>query len=352
MGVASASSPHSLWLQCSTLMLLDSAKDPLLFSVIHFKHPKQPHTVQAKSVEEKRLWAHHIKRLILENHNTIVPQKAKQAMLDNSNYPGKYHYSPERLKKAESYQADDFHLMGRNERRRSEPAKQIIRSTRGVLKEDQGTDLDEPKTTPGEELQTDGREERHEDVAVKETLVTQVNVAELCPVDCVPPAERKSDQLEVDYSQCPESPVSPLQQEAGSPEPQDTSVETGEEEEGESDSSGLQVEETSVLTNGELSEEEEEMLSGSKSILPSSVLDQASVIAERFISLSRRSSLVSEDLGSVACPSPPIENDAFKSPSACMDLEKQTQMLAGSPEPQVTSANLSTPAHDPAPHPR
>lgn len=27
-------------------MLLDSAKDPLLFSVIHFKHPKQPHTVQ------------------------------------------------------------------------------------------------------------------------------------------------------------------------------------------------------------------------------------------------------------------------------------------------------------------
>lgn len=27
-------------------MLLDTAKDPLLFSVIHFKHPKQPHTVQ------------------------------------------------------------------------------------------------------------------------------------------------------------------------------------------------------------------------------------------------------------------------------------------------------------------
>lgn len=37
---------HSLWLQCATLMLLDSAKDPLLFSVIHFKHPKQPHTAQ------------------------------------------------------------------------------------------------------------------------------------------------------------------------------------------------------------------------------------------------------------------------------------------------------------------
>lgn len=32
--------------------------------------------------------------------------------------PGKYHYSPERLKR-ESYQADDFHLGGRNGRRRS-----------------------------------------------------------------------------------------------------------------------------------------------------------------------------------------------------------------------------------------
>lgn len=46
MGEASATSLHSFWLQCFTLMLLDSAKDPLLFSVIHFKHPKQPHTVQ------------------------------------------------------------------------------------------------------------------------------------------------------------------------------------------------------------------------------------------------------------------------------------------------------------------
>ncbi len=180
-------------------------------------------------------------------------------------------------------------------------------------------------------------------------IMFQVNAEELCPPDRDPQA--KSNQLEAHYSQCPESPVSPLQQEAGTPEPQDTSRETGEEEEGESDSSGLQAEETSVLTNGELSEEEEEAHSDNKSILPSSVLDQASVIAERFISsLSRRSSLVSEDLGSLACPSPSIDNDTFKSPSACMDFEKQAQMLASSsPEPQETSeANLSTPANAPA----
>ncbi|XP_042356528.1 pleckstrin homology domain-containing family G member 3 isoform X2 [Plectropomus leopardus] len=432
-------------ISCSTLMLLDSAKDPLLFSVIHFKHPKQPHTVQAKSVEEKRLWAHHIKRLILENHNTIVPQKAKEAILDNSNYPGKYHYSPERLKKAESCQADDFHLGGRNGRRRSEPAKQIIRSTKAVLKhadsegallgercslqpatsvstlasslgepqaerpcvedliprresleqlsptdsdlklgsspsegglekakeeeeeeeegesykedilmgedqDDQTRDLAELKSTPTEEVETHRQEEKHVDVAVKETDATQVTVEELYTLDCVP-RENKRDELEEHCYPRPESPVSPLQQEADTPEPQDTSRETGEEEEGESDSSGLHVEETSVLTNGELSEEEEEVLSDNKSILPSSVLDQASVIAERFVtSLSRRSSLVSEDLGSLACPSPSIDNDVFKSPSACMDLEQQTEMFASSsPEPQVTSeANLSTPAQDTA----
>ncbi|XP_053290327.1 pleckstrin homology domain-containing family G member 3 isoform X1 [Pleuronectes platessa] len=454
---------------CSTLMLLDSAKDPLLFSVIHFKHPKQPHTVQAKSVEEKRLWAHHIKRLILENHNTIVPQKAKDAILDNSNYLGKYHYSPERLNKAESCRGDDFHQGGRKGRRRSEPAKRIMRSTKAVLKHagsegallgDRRTlqpaasvrtldpGLDDPQaerpcvddliprrdsleqlsptdTGPklgsscsegGLELQkeedeeegesykedilmgddqvadfansvlaaiscwhfrarallsthfttddhdrfvtevkaeteTGRQEENHVDEAIQKALTTQVNVEEICPLDCVPP-EKRRDQPEVQRSLCPESPVSPPQKDDDTLETEDTSRETGEEEEeGGSDSSCLQPEEASVLTNGELSEEEGEDVLDRKSILPMSVLDQASVIAERFIrSLSRRSSLVSEDLGSLACPSPPAENEVLKSPSACMDLEEQTQMFESStPEPQTTpEVNMSAPAHNPA----
>ncbi|XP_033979297.1 pleckstrin homology domain-containing family G member 3 isoform X3 [Trematomus bernacchii] len=344
---------YKIHISCATLMLLDSAKDPLLFSVIHFKHPKQPHTVQAKSVEEKRLWAHHIKRLILENHNTIIPQKAKEAILDNSNYPGKYHYSPERLKKTESCNSDDFHDAGRNGRRRSEPAKQIMRTTKAVLKDDQNKDTAELKTTRTEEVETHSQEEQHVDVAAKETPATQANVEELCPPYRVPQV-KKSDHQEVHHPQRPESPVSPLQQDDDTQEPQDTSRETvEEEEEGESDSSVLQVDEASVLTNGELSEEEEEGLSDDKSILPSSVLDQASVIAERFSSsLSRRSSLVSEDLGSLACPSPSVENEVLKSPSACMDLEQHARMLAqSSPEHQVTSeADLSTPTNDPELH--
>ncbi|KAI1895443.1 hypothetical protein AGOR_G00106330 [Albula goreensis] len=69
---------YKSYISCSTLMLIESTKDSLCFSVTHFKHPKQPHTVQAKTVEEKRLWAHHIKRLILENHHAIIPQKGKR----------------------------------------------------------------------------------------------------------------------------------------------------------------------------------------------------------------------------------------------------------------------------------
>ncbi|KAK3563134.1 hypothetical protein QTP86_016369 [Hemibagrus guttatus] len=102
-------------IMCSTLMLIESAKDSLRFSVTHYKHPKQPHTVQAKTVEEKKKWAHHIKRLILENHHAIIPQKAKDAILDmRFDGPVKYRYSPERQNKGE-----DLLMAGLKERRRS-----------------------------------------------------------------------------------------------------------------------------------------------------------------------------------------------------------------------------------------
>ncbi|XP_047429441.1 pleckstrin homology domain-containing family G member 3 isoform X3 [Mugil cephalus] len=112
-------------ISCSTLMLIESAKDSLSFSVTHYKHPKQPHTVQAKTVEEKKLWAHHIKRIILENHHAIIPQKAKEAILEmDSIYPSRYRYSPERLKKALSSQSDEFPRDTRQGRRQSEPIRQ------------------------------------------------------------------------------------------------------------------------------------------------------------------------------------------------------------------------------------
>lgn len=82
---------------CGNLMLVEVIpKEPLSFSVFHYKNPKLQHTVQAKSQQDKRLWILHLKRLILENHVAKIPAKAKQAILemDAIHHPG-FCYSPE-----------------------------------------------------------------------------------------------------------------------------------------------------------------------------------------------------------------------------------------------------------------
>ncbi|XP_014804268.1 PREDICTED: pleckstrin homology domain-containing family G member 3 [Calidris pugnax] len=109
---------------CSSLMLIESTRDSLCFSLAHYKHGKQQHNLQAKSVEEKRVWTHHIKRLILENHHAIIPQKAKEAILEmDLFYPPRLpHCSPERLKKSWSCQPlGDNAAEPRQCRRQSEP---------------------------------------------------------------------------------------------------------------------------------------------------------------------------------------------------------------------------------------
>uniref|UniRef100_H2ZRU3 Pleckstrin homology and RhoGEF domain containing G3 n=1 Tax=Latimeria chalumnae TaxID=7897 RepID=H2ZRU3_LATCH len=108
-------------ISCSTLMLIESTRSSLCFTVTYYKNTKQQHNIQAKSVEEKRLWTHHIKRLILENHHAIIPQKAKEAILEmDPYYTNRYKYSPERLKKSISCQPfDDVPPGGRQGRRQS-----------------------------------------------------------------------------------------------------------------------------------------------------------------------------------------------------------------------------------------
>lgn len=160
-------------------------------------------------------------------------------------------------------------------------------------------------------------------------------MADLGPVDS---EEQKLDhQVTERCPQSPLSPSSPVPQNFNASESQDSSRETGEDGDVESDSSGLPTEDTSMLSNGGLSEEEEVVLSGNKGILPVSVLDQAGVIAEGFMSsLSRRSSLVSEEL---AFSSPFVH-----SPSA---LEVETEVVANfTPEPQETQLQQA-PVHEP-----
>uniref|UniRef100_A0ABM5G125 Pleckstrin homology domain-containing family G member 1 isoform X2 n=1 Tax=Pogona vitticeps TaxID=103695 RepID=A0ABM5G125_9SAUR len=107
---------------CGNLMLVEVIpKEPLSFSVFHYKNPKMQHTVQAKSQQDKRLWILHLKRLILENHPAKIPAKAKQAILemDAVYHPG-FHYSPEGDLKSSSNSKES--ITTQRVRRKSEPS--------------------------------------------------------------------------------------------------------------------------------------------------------------------------------------------------------------------------------------
>ncbi|NWV87315.1 PKHG1 protein, partial [Machaerirhynchus nigripectus] len=118
---------------CGNLMLVEVIpKEPLSFSVFHYKNPKMQHTVQAKSQQDKRLWILHLKRLILENHPAKIPAKAKQAILemDAIHHPG-FHYSPEGEMKS-PYQPKEGTAPHRV-RRKSEPSSRVHKVLKDML---------------------------------------------------------------------------------------------------------------------------------------------------------------------------------------------------------------------------
>ncbi|XP_041121070.1 pleckstrin homology domain-containing family G member 3-like isoform X2 [Polyodon spathula] len=399
---------YKTFITCSTLMLIESTRDSLTFSVTHYKHPKQPHTVQARTVEEKRLWAHHIKRLILENHHAIIPQKAKEAILEmDSIYPYKYKYSPERLKKSlSSHAADDFTDGGRQGRRLSEPAKQIMKNTKAILKhaDSEGALLaDSGSLQAGasvgtlasrlgdSEAERPSMEEDEEEADYEELGLSKESLERLNPSDSEVPSqgaelpafraeegedeedeilmgddqngeghdlieengfqrqnsqssgkevqkrsveggyliEQAAEEVEQIFNEEIHSESEDRRSEEHSsdsepviidgrppdapeatqhPEPEDDQTEERQETALESVSADT-AEEPKTLSSGESSEDEEEEEPTTEcepqGILPTSVLDQASVIAERFLNnLSRRDSLIMEDGRSLSCPSP------------------------------------------------
>nr|XP_029486802.1 pleckstrin homology domain-containing family G member 3-like isoform X5 [Oncorhynchus nerka] len=339
-------------ISCSTLMLIESAKDSLSFSVTHYKHPKQPHTVQAKTVEERKLWAHHIKRIILENHQAIIPQKAKEAILEmDSIYPSKFRYSPERMKKAMSCQSDEFPREGRQGRRQSEPTKQILKNTKAVLKDEEGDDVVEengsykengissgPVLQSETEQSTSIAEKAPQDKPLLQTktsasesterlkpapsdpekasatppkvCTTPPKVCTTPPKVCTTPPKVCTTPPKVCTTPpkvCTTPPkVCTTPRWIALPEPQSDKEDAMEEQTGASSAS--QSDDIKTLSSAESSEEEEEeevaaaQESGPSSILPPSVLNQASAIAEHFTNSARRSS--TDDARSLGCPSP------------------------------------------------
>ncbi|MCJ8737034.1 hypothetical protein PDJAM_G00019240 [Pangasius djambal] len=445
-------------IMCSTLMLIESAKDSLRFSVTHYKHPKQPHTVQAKNVEEKKLWAHHIKRLILENHHAIIPQKAKDAILDmRSACPVKYRYSPERQNKGEDL------MVGLKERRRSEPfnrVKQNMRPTKGNLPyfppsmhaDSVGTLLSDSSRSSLQAAASASTLSSSMDEAETERPITEestggwlsldwlsMNVLETCRLETPFHREKEENEgalekvrrrsgededeeilvkdeqnrdgeqsMEENEMVKPERSRSPSEEDQGEnstdfsvdhcsqaislPGEEDDEEETrqkqshinpqdeGSESEGIAEHSvellspvhnEIQLEDESSQSRTNFSEdiedlgeeeeeeeeedeEEEEGSSGTepRSILPTSVLDKASVIAEHFAgSLSRQSSLAADDMFSLGCPSSQTgsrRSSIFSLNAELLDKEKTQEPNCSSPEPvtlklvpeSLASANL------------
>ncbi|XP_026967296.1 pleckstrin homology domain-containing family G member 3 isoform X11 [Sagmatias obliquidens] len=278
--------------QCSSLMLIESTRESPCFTVTHYKHSKQQYNIQAKTVEEKRSWTHHIKRLILENHHTTIPQKAKEAILEmDSYYPNRYRHSPERLKKASQDEASTHVHQGR---RQSEPSRHLLRQhsekVRAAGMKGKGhREPEDPKSC---------RRPSSRSPTTAEKCLSFESVSSLPEVE--PDPESGTEQEESAAMEGPRTEEMPSDTEA--PEVLEMQLDThqlllGLDPPGDvvdfmvADS----TEDPKVLS----SEDEEEEVGAAhepESLLPPSVLDQASVIAERFVSsFSRRSSLALED---------------------------------------------------------
>ncbi|XP_047397343.1 pleckstrin homology domain-containing family G member 3 isoform X5 [Sciurus carolinensis] len=424
---------------CSSLMLIESTRDSLCFTVTHYKHSKQQYSIQAKTVEEKRSWTHHIKRLILENHHATIPQKAKEAILEmDSYYPNRYRCSPERLKKAWSSQ-DEVSTHVRQGRRQSEPTRHMLRQlnekaraagmkhagsaaalldfgqplhTRGLQPEVEGAAQEEQEE---EEEEVEEEEEEEEEQAFPVSLEDleghegsekgarpeppgseeeeeeeeeeSLAVAEQGkghresegPKSCRRPSNRSPTSAEKhlsfeSVSSLPEVEPDP---ELGTEQEVFTAVEGPSTEDMPSDAESPEILETQLDTHQGLlemdhpgdmvdlvvadsnedlktlssEEEEEEMgtVQEPESLLPPSVLDQASVIAERFVSsFSRRSSLALEDGKSSGFGTPRLVSRS----SSVLSLEgsekgltrwgSTTDSLSSQPTPEVDISTGAT----------
>ncbi|XP_030878350.1 pleckstrin homology domain-containing family G member 3 isoform X4 [Leptonychotes weddellii] len=310
---------------CSSLMLIESTRDSLCFTVTHYKHSKQQYNIQAKTAEEKRSWTHHIKRLILENHHTTIPQKAKEAILEmDSYYPSRYRCSPERLKKAWSSQDEvstharqgrrqsepgrssfiratlpsrqrGFMEPGLNGRRRSEPTRHLLRQ---LSEKASAAEMKEKGHRESEGPKSRRRSSGRSPTSAEKRVSFESTSSSLPEVE--PDPEPEVEQEVFAAMEVPSTEEVPS--DTQSPEVREAQLDAHQELLG-LDSPGDMVDFVVAESTEDLkalsSEEEDEDMGATQeteSLLPPSVLDQASIIAERFVSsFSRRSSLALED---------------------------------------------------------
>ncbi|XP_047650687.1 pleckstrin homology domain-containing family G member 3 isoform X8 [Phacochoerus africanus] len=299
---------------CSSLMLIESTRESLCFTVTHYKHSKQQYNIQAKTVEEKRSWTHHIKRLILENHHTTIPQKAKEAILEmDSYYPSRYRHSPERLKKASQDEVSGHMHQGRRQSARA-----------AGMKEKGRRESEDPKSY---------RRPSSRSPTTAEKFLSFESVSSLPEVE--PDPESGTEQEVFAAMEGPSTEEMASDTEA--PEVLEMQLDAHQLLLGLDPPGDIvnfmvaeSTEDAKALSSEEEEEEEEEIgaTHEPESLLPPSVLDQASVIAERFVSsFSRRSSLALEDGKSSGFGTPRLTSrsssvlsleDSEKGPAPCV----------------------------------
>lgn len=63
-------------------MLVEQVRgEPLSFHVLPFDNPRNQYTLRARSTQHKREWTLQIKRVILENYNAVIPNHARQLVM-------------------------------------------------------------------------------------------------------------------------------------------------------------------------------------------------------------------------------------------------------------------------------
>lgn len=76
-------------------MLVEQVRgEPLSFQVLPFDNPRLQSTLKARSPQHKREWTLQIKRVILENYTAVIPNHARQLVLQlgqDLNETGKKH---------------------------------------------------------------------------------------------------------------------------------------------------------------------------------------------------------------------------------------------------------------------
>ncbi|XP_070576573.1 uncharacterized protein [Ptychodera flava] len=116
-------------IMCDNMILQEVVqRDTLWFVIIPFDNNKTQYVIQAKSMEHKKYWTHHLKRLIIENHPLAVPIHAKQVILDQDK--DKYYASDdsaELLEKKDNGRNKEERRNKRHARRKSDPSLRKLR---------------------------------------------------------------------------------------------------------------------------------------------------------------------------------------------------------------------------------